>query len=29
MIEWLVAAPASGGGKTVLACALLQALKKA
>ena len=28
MIEWLVAAPASGGGKTVLACALLQALKR-
>ena len=28
MIEWLVAAPTSGGGKTVLACALLQALKR-
>lgn len=27
MVEWMVAAPASGGGKTVLACALLQALK--
>ena len=28
MIEWMVAAPASGSGKTVLTCALLTLLKK-